>query len=95
MKPMNAPLQRLFKAAAQAPVEAPAEMRLGFDTRVLAVRRPELHEASPWKPLLRGALICSAVIVLLSVAVNYQIFQSDVPDELTLADAVIRTTMNP
>ena len=95
MNHVNDPLERLFKAAAQAPVEAPAEMRLGFATRVLAARRLAHEEVLPWKTMLRGALVCSTLIMLLSLAANFRVFQMESPDELTLADAVIRTTINP
>ena len=44
--------------------------------------------------MLRGALMCSALIMLLSLAANYRVFQTEVLDELTLADAVIRTSIN-
>ena len=95
MKQFNDPFERLFKAAAQAPVDATAEMRLGFATRVVAARGLELEEVFPWKTMLRGALVCSTLVMLLSLAANFRFFQTESPDELTLADAVIRTTINP
>ena len=95
MKRFNDPFEKLFKAAAQAPVEAPAEMRPGFDTRVLAVRRIESEEVLPWNTMLRGALVCSTLIMLLSLAANFRLFQTESPDEMTLADAVIQTSINP
>ena len=94
-KQFNDPLERLFKAAAQAPVDAPAEMGLGFDTRVLVALRVKSEEALPWKTMLRGALVCSALIMLVSLAANFRLFQTESPDELALADAVIRTAINP
>ena len=95
MKRFNDPLEQLFKAAAQAPVDAPVEMRPGFDTRVLAVRRVESEEVLPWNTMLRGALVCSTLIMLLSLAANIRLFQTESLDELTLADAVMQTSISP
>ena len=89
------PLERLFHAAAQAPVTATGEAPSRLVARVLANRRQEAEEMLPWKKMLRGALMCSALIMLLSVAANYRVFQNEVSDELTLADGVIQSSINP
>ena len=89
------PLERLFHAAAQAPVAATEEAPARLVARVLANRRLEVGEVLPWKTMLRGALLCSALIMLLSVAANYRVFQTEALDELTLADGVIQSSINP
>ena len=89
------PLERLFHAAAQAPVAAIEEAPARLVARVMASRRQETGEVLPWKAMLRGALMCSALILLLSLVANYRVFQTEAIDELTLADAVIQTSMSP
>jgi hypothetical protein len=89
------PLERLFHAAAQAPVAVAEEASARLVARVIASRRQETGEVLPWKTMLRGALICAALIMLLSLAANYRAFQTEAFDELTLADVVIQTSLNP
>ena len=66
--------KRLAAAARRAPPEPPAEMPFGFDTRMVAFwrGRQETEEALPWALLLRGALVCASLIMLLSVVMNYR-----------------------
>jgi hypothetical protein len=89
------PLERLFHAAAQAPAAATEEAPARLVARVMASRRQETGDVLPCKTMLRGALMCSALIMLFSLAANYRVFQTEALDELTLADAVIRTSINP
>ncbi len=56
-------LDRLLRAAAQAKDEAPVEMPLGFDTRVIALSRRSGNGAAFGALLRRVALAAAAVIV--------------------------------
>jgi len=81
----------------RAPAEPPAEMPFGFDTRVVAAWRAERggEEALPWAKLLRGALVCSALILLLSLAVNYPALKEREPGSLAIADSALRISLLP
>jgi hypothetical protein len=64
---------RLVHAARRAPAEASADMPFGFDARVISrwktgARRAEDIWSGVW--VLRGALVCSALIMLVSLLVN-------------------------
>ena len=91
------PWERLARAARQAPLEPPPEMPFGFDARVLADRRRwrEGEEAVPWARLLRGALVCASLIMLLSVAMNYSTLKERDPGPSAIADSAIRMSMYP
>ena len=88
---------RLAAAARRAPAEPPAEMPFGFDTLVIAdwrARRGD-NEALSWTLLLRGALVCSALIMALSVAMNYRSLQEREPGADAIADSAIQMSMVP
>jgi hypothetical protein len=89
--------KRLAEAARRMPAEPPAEMPFGFDTRLMARWRARRagDEAPPWAALLRGALICAGVILLLSVAVNYQTLKEREPGSVAIADSALRLSMVP
>jgi hypothetical protein len=89
--------KRLVAMARQAPAVPPAEMPFGFDTRVIAGWRAQVDdgESSLWVPLLRGALVCSVLIVALTVAMNYQTLKEREPTSLAIADSAIQLTMLP
>jgi hypothetical protein len=89
--------ERLARVARRATLEPPPEMPFGFDTRVLADRRVrrESEEAVPWAWLLRGALVCASLIMLLSVAMNYETLQERDLGPLAIADSAIRMTLYP
>jgi len=89
--------KRLAATARRAPAGPPAEMPFGFDTRVIAGwrARQEPEEALPWTLLLRGALVCASLILLLSVAMNYQALKEREPGSVAIADSAIRMSMLP
>ena len=91
------PWMRLANAARQAPSEPPPDMPFGFDTRVLAQwrSRREAEETLPWALLLRGALVCASLLMLLSVAMNYQSLKEREPGSVAIADSVLRMSMLP
>jgi hypothetical protein len=49
----------------------------------------------PWALLLRGALLCASLIMLLSVAMNYQTLREREPGSVAIADSVLRMSMLP
>jgi len=89
--------KRLAETARRAPAGPPAEMPFGFDTRVIAGwrGRQQPEEALPWTLLLRGALVCASLILLLSVAMNYQALKEREPGSVAIADSAIRMSMLP
>jgi hypothetical protein len=95
MKPDN--WKRLAAAARQAPAEPPAEMPFGLDTRAIAdwqARRGD-NETLSWTFLLRSALVCSALIMALSVVVNYQSLQERELAAEAIAESAIQMSMLP
>jgi len=89
--------KRLADTARRVPVEPAPEMPFGFDTRVIADwrARREGEEAVPWARLLRGALVCASLIMLLSLAMNFQSWKQGDPSPATIADSAIRMSMYP
>ena len=89
---------RLLEAARRAPVEAPAEMPPGFDSRAMfAWRRrsdPE-EEYLRWAHLLRGALVCASLILLLSLAVKYPAFSEREISSVAIANSALQLTSSP
>ncbi len=96
MKKLNHPWDRLLRAARQAPAEHLEAVPFGFTTRVIADWRAPLpaDEPLPWQPLLQGALICSSLIMLLTLAANYRALKAEGPNELAIADSVIQLSLN-
>jgi len=89
--------KRLTATARRAPREPVAEMPFGFDTRVLAelLLQPESEEAVPWARLLPGALVCASLIMLLSLAMNFQSLRESDPGPVAIADSAIRMSLYP
>ena len=87
----------LARAARCAPAEPAAEMPFGFDLRVLAERQVQNgdEETVPWARLLRGALVCASLIMLLSLAMNFQSVKERDPGPLAIADSAIRMSLYP
>jgi hypothetical protein len=89
--------KRLAGTARRAPVEPAPEMPFGFDNRVLAdwQSQREGEEAVPWARLLRGALVCASLIMLLSLAMNFQSMKEGDPGPVAIADSAIRMSLYP
>lgn len=88
-------LDRLLKSAAQVKEAASAEMPFGFDTRVIALWRSKGNGsvAGVTQLLQRITLLASAVIVLATAAVYFELNQNPEPtetNEYALADAAIQ-----
>ena len=88
---------RLAAAARRAPAPPPADMPFGFDSRVVAEWRSSggAEEWLPWARLLRGALVCASLIMLLSVAMNFHTLKERKPGSVAIADSVLRMSMLP
>ena len=89
--------KHLAGTARRVPVEPAPEMPFGFDTRVIAdwQARREGEEAVPWAWLLRGALVCASLIMLLSLAMNFQSWKEGDPGPVAIADSAIRMSLYP
>ena len=89
--------ERLAGAARRVAVEPAPEMPFGFDTRVIAAwqARREGEEPVPWARLLRGALVCASLIMLLSLAMNFQSLKEGDPGPVAIADSAIRMSLYP
>lgn len=90
-------LDRLLKSAAESAAGESIEMPFGFDTRVVALWRANGSGTTRGLSLLlrRVALVATAVIVVTSAGVYYQINQSrelsePSANEFAIADSVIQ-----
>jgi len=91
------PWQQLVVTAKRAPRQPDNSMPFGFDTRVLAEWKSSLvrSEGVPWTAFLRGALVCSTVIMLLSLVVNYETARESEPTAVAIADSALRISLSP
>ena len=89
--------KRLAGTARRVAAEPAPEMPFGFDTRVIAdwPARREGDEAVPWARLLRGALVCASLIMLLSLAMNFRSLKEGDPGPVAIADSAIRMSLYP
>ncbi|MBI4326794.1 MAG: hypothetical protein HY674_16260 [Chloroflexi bacterium] len=89
--------QRLAQAARLAPARPAPPMPFGFDTRVLANWRAQRNrgEGLPWVFLLRAGVVGAALIMLVSLALNYQALQEEEPSARALANSAIQISMVP
>ena len=87
----------LAGTARRAPVEPAPEMPFGFDTRAIAYWQAErgAEEPVPWARLLRGALVCASLIMLLSLAMNFRSLEERDPGPVAIADSAIRMSLYP
>ncbi len=89
-------IDRLLRSAAQASVDVPAEMPLGFDTRVVAFWRGLATKPNGIALLLRRvALLSAAVIAISTLAALREIQQSReqynaFTNEFAIADTAIQ-----
>lgn len=98
------PWTLLAKAARQSRRPPPSVVPFGFETRVLAGwrgvgRTPTLEDdLIRWRSLLRGGLICSSLIMLLtlvlSVTDRFWTASTDSRNEIEMAESVIQMTFS-
>jgi len=93
------PFERLFSAARRCPARrAPSALPWAVESRVLAAwrRLPAAEPPSPWPALLRRALAASMVLAVASLCLYLGHPQpTQTPNELALADALMRTHLWP
>jgi hypothetical protein len=72
-------------------------MPYGFDTRVINPWKssPSGSEILSWLPCLRGALVCSTVIMLISLMINFQANGENEPAPIAIADSAFRMSLTP
>lgn len=90
--------ERLARAARHALLEIPEAPPFGFESRVLSRLRRSCrsnYDLVRWRTLLRGAAVASCGIMLLVVAINYWVIQSDGPTEEAFVDSMVTVGFNP
>ena len=96
MNPNDDQLDRLFKAAARARASESRAATFTLEARVLASWRATRADGGEvlltW---LRRAAICAGVLALASLAWNYHDLTRAGGDELAVADAAMRTGVEP
>ena len=96
MKSSNDPLDRLFKAAARARKAETGEAGFALEARVLAGWRSERDgNGDVLLMWLRRAAVCASLLAVASLAWNYRALTGGRGDELAVADAAMRTGVEP
>jgi hypothetical protein len=94
----NDPLDRLLKSAARAPRAETGAARFALEARVLGGWRAAQTDSTDFLlAWLRRAAICACVVALASLAWNYSVpaGSRNGGDELSVADATMRTGVEP
>ena len=94
MKHTNQHLDRLFKAAAQAPREQAGAVPFAIESRVLAqLRSGALRRGDDiilgLLPLFRGAFLMACVLALAVIALNFSELDESPVDELAIVNSTI------
>lgn len=96
MKPNNDPLDRLLKAAARAGGAESRAATFTLEARVLASwRAARGDDGEVLLTWLRRAAICAGVLAVAGLAWNYHDLNHSGGDELAVADAAMRTGVEP
>ncbi len=100
MNPLDRQLDRLFKAAAQAPKPAPGAAPFGLETRVMAEWRASSRGESGdfFVTWFRQATIGACLLAVASLAWNYHDLtngEKGISDELAIADSSMKEGLNP
>lgn len=87
-------LDRLFRAAAQAPRGRAAEVPFAIESRVLAQLRGGMARRSDdiivgLLPLFRGAFLMACVLALAVIALNFSEMDESPVDELAIVNSTI------
>jgi len=93
--PARTDVHRLLRSAARAKDDAPAEMPLGFDTRVIALSRRNGNGAAFATFMRRIALAAIAVIVVATAGAWFEFNQNGdtiegIGNEFAIADSAIQ-----
>lgn len=98
MKASDEMLRRLFAAAKAAPVAAPEPVSAHLQTRVLAHWRAGLPGHDAWTGLaavLRRALFCAGVAMVLCVAWSYHELTGVPDNDVAIANYELRADLMP
>jgi hypothetical protein len=95
MNPIDQSLERLLRAAAQAPESIPCEAPFPLETRILAAWRSGGSEepSGTLDPLLRRAFYCACGILLLAIAFSLHSGSEPPPNEILMMDSAIELTL--
>ncbi len=88
---------QLTRVARQAPAEPNPEMPLGFDTRVLATMPQAVadEDSLDLLRLLRRALACAAVLMLISLTVRFAVGTPGPANELAYIEQAVQLAWTP
>lgn len=100
MNPIDRQLNRLFKAASQAPKPEAEAAPFGLETRVMADWRASLQPESGdfFVALFRRAAMGACMLAVVSLAWNYHNLtngEKSISDELAIADSSLQRGLNP
>jgi len=97
MNPLDQSLGRLLKAAAQAPKPAPEPLPFNVEARVLAQwRSTAMEDEFAWLAgLFRRAVICAALVTVLSIVWSHRENTSTAAGVVALANYEINTHLPP
>ena len=95
MNPTDFCLERLFRAAARAPRDLPAEAPFPLEREVMNAwrRGPAQSVSALLMPLARGAIVCAYAILLISAALTLTSTNDAPGNELVTVDSVIQLTL--
>jgi hypothetical protein len=90
-------LDRLFRAAARRSEPLPTEAPFALEARLLAAWRAGLEKDEDYSPallaLIRGAITCACVIIVISAALTFHAWTEAPPNELFMVDSAIQLTL--
>lgn len=98
MNEKNNPWDKLARLARQAPEPAPAETPFGFAARVVA-NWPSAATAAElsavWELLSARSLVLAALIMAVTLGINYDLVSHDWTQEVAVADATFEPLLQP
>ncbi len=99
MNPINQQLECLLKSAARAARPLPEKAPFALEAKVLARWRgkPEVAEEGVHflLPMLRQAVLCACLLMLLSLVISYRALLDSESDEISIAKSAVDLTLLP
>ena len=91
------PWENLARLARQAPEPTPTEMPFGFATRVMAnwPSATVVELSAVWELLSVRSLVLAALIMAVTLGVNYDLMSHDWTQEVAVADATFEPLLEP
>ncbi len=89
--------EKLARLARQAPDPARAEMPFGFATRVVAhwPSAATVELSTVWELLSVRSLVLAALIMAVTLGINYDLMSHDWTQEVTVADTTFEPLLQP